>query len=78
MVFPAYAGGVYPIDLERFTSSARVLDTTMQVAGKGWATNACLAGLVRALDDILHPQSTLCSCGTLTETQIRARVRGRA
>jgi hypothetical protein len=58
-----------------------VLDTTMQVAGKGWVTNACLAGLVRALDDILHPQSTLCSCGTnkrLTETQIRAWVRGRA
>ena len=73
------SGGVYPIGLERSTRSARMFDTIMQVAGKVWATDACLAGLVRALNDIFHPQSTLCSCGTdkrLTEKQIKTR-RGR-
>lgn len=56
-------GGVYPIDLEQFTHSAEVLDTIMQVAGKTWATDACIAGLVHALNDILRPQANLCSFG---------------
>jgi hypothetical protein len=35
LVYPAYAGGgVYPIDIERFTRSAELLDIIMQVAGK--------------------------------------------
>lgn len=30
----------------------------------GWTDDAILAGLVRALDDVLHPQAHLCSFGT--------------
>jgi hypothetical protein len=81
LVYPAYCGGgVYPIDLERFTSSAEMLDIIMQVGKKDWATDACLAGLVRALNDLLQPQGTLCSCGadkTLTTAQIRKLVKRR-
>lgn len=76
--YPAYSGGTYPIDLDRFVDSAHMLDIIMQVAGKAWATDECLAGLVRALDDLLHPQATLCSCGTnkrLTRSQVRAIVK---
>ena len=54
----------YWIDLKDCTSSAVVLDVICQIAGKQWATDDVLAGLVRALDDILEPQATLCSCGT--------------
>jgi hypothetical protein len=64
----------YDLDLLRFTSSAQVLNMIIQVGQKTWATNACLAGLVRALDDILCPQGTLCSSGMdhrLTTKQIR-------
>jgi hypothetical protein len=62
--YPEYRnGGMYPVDLERFTASSVVLDFIMQVAGKSWATDKCLAGLVRALDDILDPQANLCSGG---------------
>ena len=74
--YPAYSGGSYPIDIERFTSSAAVLDMIMQVAKKAWATDA---GLVRALDDLLQPQGTLCSGGTdkrLTSAQIRRKLKG--
>jgi hypothetical protein len=49
-----YGGdGGYPMDMDRFRSSAVVLDGIMQVAKKAWATDACIAGLVRALNDIL-------------------------
>ncbi len=33
------------------------------VGGKPWADHACLAGLVRAIDDLLQPQAYLCSMG---------------
>jgi hypothetical protein len=78
-VYPAYPGrGVYPIDIERFTSSAQMLDMILQVVGKTWATNDCVAGLVHALDYLLQPQATLCSGGsnkTLTVAQIRKYVK---
>jgi hypothetical protein len=69
---------VYPINLDRFTSSAAMLDTIMQVARKTWATPECVAGLVLALDYLLHPQATLCSGGSdmkLTVAQIRNLVK---
>jgi hypothetical protein len=69
---------VYPVDLERFTTSAAVLDMIMQVALKTWATDACLAGLVRAINDILTPQGTLCSSGvskTVTVSEIKKLVK---
>lgn len=59
--YPAYSGGVYPIDLRRFTTSTEMLDMIMQVASKTWATDACIAGLVRALGYLLQPQGTLCN-----------------
>jgi hypothetical protein len=63
------AGGYrYEIDLDRCTSSAQVLDWICQIAGKLWGGSdaghdAIIAGLVRALTDVLHPQANLCSCG---------------
>lgn len=53
----------YEVDLERCRTSAEALDWIMQVAGKTWATDAVIAGLVRALDDCLSPQAHLCGCG---------------
>lgn len=67
----------YEVDLERCLTSAEVLDWICQVAGKGYADDAVLAGLVRALDDILHPQAFLCSFGearTITEARVARRV----
>jgi hypothetical protein len=71
-----YPAEAYQIDPEHCCSSAQVLDWIMQIAGKPWATDACLAGLVRALDDILRPQDTLCSWGDDTELTV-AQVRER-
>jgi hypothetical protein len=75
--YPAYPG-LYPVDVERFTTSAQVLDMIMQVAKKRWADDECLAGLVRALNDILEPQANLCSFGSdkkLTRAKIRRLVK---
>lgn len=54
---------LYQVDLERCTTSARVLDWIAQVRGKAWADVGALAGLVRALDDVIDLQATLCSFG---------------
>jgi hypothetical protein len=64
----------YEIDLEECLTPAAVLDWICQVAGKSWADDETLACLVRALDDILTPQATLCSWGRakrLTRTKVR-------
>jgi len=53
----------YQIDLERCRTSAEVLDWICQIGGKAWATDAIIAGLVRALNYFLHPQANLCSFG---------------
>lgn len=68
----------YEVGLDECTTSAQVLDWICQVAGKTWADTPTVAGLVRALDDVLHPQANLCSSGehkTMTVTEIRRRVR---
>lgn len=54
---------IYEIDLEKCTTSASCLDWIMQINGKSWADAAVVAGLVEALDELLHPQATLCSSG---------------
>lgn len=54
----------YEVDLEECLDSARVLDWIAQVAQKTWADNATVAGLIRALDDVLQLQGSLCGCGT--------------
>ena len=64
ITYPAYPpGGTYPIDLETLTSSAEVLDVICQVAMKEWATDGCISGLVRAINDLLQPQAHLWSMG---------------
>jgi hypothetical protein len=48
------------IDLVWCTPSAKeMLLVIHQAAAKSWMTDKCLAGLVRALNDILRPQATL-------------------
>jgi hypothetical protein len=82
-----YADGPYPgqggrsywyeVDLDECITSAQVLDRIIQVAEKTWADNVVIAGLVRALDDVLRPQAHLCSSGaskTLDRAKIRALV----
>jgi hypothetical protein len=67
----------YEVDLERCRTSAEVLDWICQVAGKQWSDDANLAGLVRAINDVLHPQASLCSWGAsrrIAKTKIRQRV----
>jgi hypothetical protein len=68
----------YWVDLERCLSSAQVLDWIAQVAGKSWATDEVLAGLVRALNDVLYLQGHLCGWGVdheLSKAQVRKLVR---
>lgn len=64
----------YEVDLEKCLTSAGVLDCIMQIAGKAWADDELLAGLIRALDDVLNPQSNLCPGGT-SKRITRARTR---
>jgi hypothetical protein len=69
----------YIVDVERMTTSAAVLDMVVQVGKKTWATDACLAGLVRALNALLVPQAYLCSCGshkTMSTAELSATARG--
>lgn len=53
----------YEVDLEECLTSAAVLDRVMQIAGKAWADDELIAGLIRALDDVLSPQANLCPFG---------------
>lgn len=57
-----HANGYY-CDLDRCTSSTEVLDWIMQVGGKTWCDDSTLAGLVRAINDLLAPQQYLCGFG---------------
>jgi len=60
----------YEIDLERVSSCAEMLDWIFQIAGKTWGTPMNLGHLVRALDDIFHPQETLCSGGAAKQFDV--------
>lgn len=53
----------YELDLERFTSSAAVLDSIAQVSGKPWLDDAAIGALVRKLDRIFNLQGSFCSGG---------------
>lgn len=73
-----FDGDRYWFRLDDCVSSAEVLDKIMQIAGKRWADDACLAGLVRALNEILRPQANLCSFGTnktLTSPKVQEMTR---
>lgn len=54
---------LYGVPLDRCRTSAEVADWIFQISSKTWATDAVLAGLVRALRTLLDPQATLCSFG---------------
>jgi hypothetical protein len=80
MLWTDAGGYCYEIDLDSCTSSAQVLDWICQITGKLWGGgssaehDAIVAGLVRALVDVLHPQANLCSYGRsrrLSRPQIR-------
>lgn len=58
-----FGDDAYAVDLDDCRTSAQVLDWICQVASKSWATDEIVAGLVRALSDVLDPQSNLCSGG---------------
>jgi hypothetical protein len=74
---PQFFAGEYTWELERLRSTDAMLDLIMQVDSKIWATDACLAGLVRALNDIFDPQSGLVRGGETKFTQVyRAALRG--
>jgi hypothetical protein len=67
----------YPIDLLSCQDSDEVLDWICQVARQKWADDVTLAGLARALNDVLLPQATLCSVGEpkrLSQNQLRERI----
>jgi hypothetical protein len=53
----------YAVDLETCRTPAQVLDWITQVTAKTWADDRTLAGLLRALDDVLNPQARLCPGG---------------
>lgn len=59
----------YQIDLEDCTTSAKLLDKIFQTSNKN---ESCLSRedvghLIHALEDLLHPQGTLCSFGSQNE-----------
>lgn len=56
-------GGEYDVDILRCRSSAETLDWIIQIAHKSWATDDVIAGLIRALDDLIDVQGVLCPGG---------------
>src|SRR2546430_3946028 len=56
-------GDVRPVPAHRVLYRLGVEAGLSSVGGKPWADDAYLAGLVRAIDDLLQPQAYLCSMG---------------
>lgn len=74
-------GAVYYITLSETRTAADLLDYVFQVTGKPWADDAVLGGLLRAVDDILHPQANLCPGGVphaITRDQLASLITGAA
>jgi hypothetical protein len=57
----------YYVDLNDCLNSAEMLDWIYQVAGKSYASDEVIAGLIRALNDVMMPQASLCSFGQSLE-----------
>lgn len=53
----------YEIDMERWNTSAQVLDWIFQIHDKPWADNHTIRGLLDAISDAVNPQANLCSGG---------------
>ena len=69
--------GEYEVDLERCTTPAQVLDWIVQVSKKTWATDVVVADLVRALDDLLDVQGTMCPFGQARRVNVKRALAGR-
>ncbi|GAA1871877.1 hypothetical protein GCM10009813_35210 [Brevibacterium marinum] len=54
----------YEVELDTCRTSAKMLDWLFQIRGKSWATSEDLAELLNAFDEIIDPQTNLCSHGT--------------
>jgi hypothetical protein len=54
----------YEADLERMRTSAAVLDFVFQIRGSIRGVNGGVRDFINAIDDLLRPQASLCSCGT--------------
>jgi hypothetical protein len=54
---------LYEVPLYECSTSAVALDWIMQVTMKTWATDADLAGLLRAIRAVINPQAHLCGSG---------------
>jgi hypothetical protein len=68
----------YEVDLDNCTSSGETLDWIYQIANKPWANDEIIAGLIRAIGDVLNPQENLCPHGNdfrLTPDAIQTLVR---
>ena len=61
--FCSSIGDVRAVPARAFFDRLGVEAGLSSVGGKPWADDACLAGLVRAIDDLLQPQAYLCSMG---------------
>jgi len=59
--YPAYGRGrsTYDVGLDRLTSLYEVVDFIDHISRKVWATDACLAGFVRAIGDTVRPARTM-------------------
>ena len=62
-LWTAKGGWLYEIDLFRCRTSAQVLDHIIQLHEKSWLTNDDMRDFLEAINDLLHPQSTLCGLG---------------
>jgi len=51
---PKKGGYDYPIDLERCTTPAQVLDWIVQVSEKPWCDGELLVALIEAIDEACH------------------------
>jgi hypothetical protein len=60
----------YEIDLERCNTSAEVLDWICQLEHKCWTSAEDIGNLVSAFDDLLRPQTGLCSFGCDTKVPV--------
>jgi hypothetical protein len=69
--------GEYEVDLEGCTTPAQVLDWIVQVSKKTWATDLVIADLVRALDDLLDMQGTMCPFGQARHVNVKRALAGR-
>lgn len=60
---PGRSGSSYEVPLDNAASCAGLLDTIVQVFEKTWSTPEVMTWFLAAINDLIHPQSSLCSMG---------------